>query len=245
MDVLYNSIDVRDLLSSIDVDDPSTPLSAPDLRLLIERLQVRSIHIKSRVHDYLRSHKLEFSSLFLQCSDVVLRSEQLSSQLLDLLNLISDNHVDSKIKGVIQEIVAKRKDAREKKELLELLGVVLELYENLRLVKEDVEFGKVEEAAKALRELKAALRMNDDEVVIMEEENKLFVYELLRNEWTLCFEKAQEVLIRFMDSAVQFEQLSNRVRVKYWLRMNEAGGVELHTVLKAMDLEYLIMGLQE
>jgi hypothetical protein len=39
-----------------------------------------------------------------------------------------------------------------------------------------------------------------------------------------------------MDSAVRFEQADNKVRVKYWLRMNEACEVELHTVLKAMDV---------
>jgi protein transport protein DSL1/ZW10 len=189
MDVLFNSIDIRDLLSSTDADDPSTPLSAPDLHLLIERLQVRSVHIKSRVHDYLRSHQLEFSSLFSQCTDVVLRSEQLSGQLFDLLSLISGHPADTKIKDVIQDIVSKRKDAREKKELLELLGVVLELYEKLRHVKEDIEIGKVEEAAEALTELKAALRMHDDEVAGLEEENSLVVYELLRNEWTVHFEK--------------------------------------------------------
>lgn len=187
MDVLFKSIDVRDLLSSTEVDDPSTPLSAPDLRLLIERLQVRSIHIKSRVHDYLRSHQLEFSSLFSQCSDVLSRSEQLSSQVLDLISLISDNPADTKIKGVIQEIVAKRKDLREKKELLELLGIVLELYDKLRLVKEDIRKGKIKEASEALSELKTALRMHDE--VVKEEEKKLAVYELLRNEWSVCFEE--------------------------------------------------------
>lgn len=233
MDVLFKSIDVRDLLSTTDADDPSTPLSAPDLHLLIERLQVRSIHIKSRVQDYLRSHQLEFSSLFSQCSDVVSKSEQLSGRLLDLISLISDNPADNKIKDVIQEIVAKRKDVREKKELLEILGIVLELYEKLRLVKEDIEKGKIKEASEALRELKAALRIHDE--VVVEEAKKLAVYELLKNEWSVCFEKEQEVLIRFMDSAVKFEQAGNKVRVKYWLSMNEAGGVELHTVLEAMN----------
>ncbi|KAH7862773.1 hypothetical protein Vadar_009281 [Vaccinium darrowii] len=45
---------VRDLLSSHELDKIS-PLSAPDLRLLIDRLQIHSLHIKSKVHDYILS----------------------------------------------------------------------------------------------------------------------------------------------------------------------------------------------
>ncbi|KAH7854923.1 hypothetical protein Vadar_019127 [Vaccinium darrowii] len=45
---------VRDLLSSHELDKTS-PLSAPNLRLLIYRLQIHSLHIKSKVHDYILS----------------------------------------------------------------------------------------------------------------------------------------------------------------------------------------------
>lgn len=48
--------------------------------------------------------------------------------------------------------------------------------------------------------------------------------------------QAQEVLIRFMDRAVQFEQEGNKILVKYWLSLNEGGGIELHTVLEAMNV---------
>ncbi|KAL7185882.1 hypothetical protein ACSBR2_027774 [Camellia fascicularis] len=137
MDVLFNSIDVRDLLSSHDLDD-SSPLSAPDLRLLIDRLQVHSLHIKSKVRDYILSHHHDFSSLFAQCSDAVSNSEQLSGQLSDLLRLISDHPIDVEIRDVVAEIGRERKEAMEKKELLELVRMTVELSEQLRRVKEDV-----------------------------------------------------------------------------------------------------------
>ncbi|CAL5403394.1 unnamed protein product [Camellia sinensis] len=137
MDVLFNSIDVRDLFSSHNRDD-SSPLSAPDLRLLIDRLQVHSRHIKSKVRDYILSHHHDFSSLFAQCSDAVSNSEQLSGQLTDLLRLISDHPIDVEIRDVVAEIGRKRKEAREKKELLELVRMIVELSELLRRVKEDV-----------------------------------------------------------------------------------------------------------
>ncbi|CAL5406236.1 unnamed protein product [Camellia sinensis] len=137
MDVLFNSIDVRDLLSSHDLDD-SSPLSATDLRLLIDRLQVHSLHIKSKVRDYILSHHHDFSSLFAQCPDAVSNSEQLSGQLSDLLRLISDHPIDVEIRDVVAEIERKRKETREKKELLELVRMIVELSEQLRRVKEDV-----------------------------------------------------------------------------------------------------------
>ncbi|KAL3502506.1 hypothetical protein ACH5RR_036955 [Cinchona calisaya] len=236
MDVLFSSIDIRDLLSSPDLDDPSTPLSTPDLHLLIDRLQVRSVHIKSKVHDYLRSHQSDFSSLFSQCSNVVTRTELLSSELFNLLNLISDHPVDSKVKSVIQEIVAKRKEVREKREVLELLGLVLKLCEKLQVVKKDIRIGRIEEAAVALRELKTALRVDNDEVAAaQDEESELVVYGLLKKEWAECFDKLQEALMRLMESAVRYEHDTSSFRVKYWLSLDGTIKVELYTVLKAMD----------
>lgn len=235
MDV-FNSIDVRDLLSSPDVDDPSTPLSAPDLRLLIDRLQVRSLHIKSRVRDYVRSHHSEFSALFSQCSEVVSRSDKLSAELVALLGLISDNSVDGEIKTAVEEIVSKRKEAREKRELLEFIGIVLEYCERFSVVEQDIRTGKVVEAAESLRELKVALRLRDDDgAVAKDEEKELGVYRLLRNEWSECFEKLQEFLLKFLKKAVHFEPESNKLRVKYKFSMNDIVMVELQKVMKAMD----------
>ncbi|CAL5403397.1 unnamed protein product [Camellia sinensis] len=234
MDVLFNSIDVRDLLSSHDLDD-SSPLSAPDLRLLIDRLQVHSLHIKSKVRDYILSHHHDFSSLFAQCSDAVSNSEQLSRQLSDLLRLISDHPIDVEIRDVVAEIGRKRKEAREKKELLELVRTIVELSEQLRRVKEDVKAGRVVEAAEAVRVLRAALRIREV-AAAAEEEGEPVVYGLLRKEWAECFEGIQDLLLRFMKIAVRFEQQQNAVQVKYLLSLNEINGVELRTILKAMDV---------
>ncbi|XP_059661937.1 centromere/kinetochore protein zw10 homolog [Cornus florida] len=234
MDVLFNSIDVRDLLSSHDLDD-SSPLSAPDLRLVIDRLQVRSLHIKSKVQSYILSHHQDFASLFAQCSDAVSRSEQISGQVSDLLGLISDHSVDVEIRDVVAEIGRKRKEAKEKKELLELVRAIVELSEKLARAKAEMRAGRVIEAAEAMTGLKAALRMRDEAAATTEEREPM-VYALLRKEWTECFEEIQEVLVRFMGNAVRFEQKSNAVRVKYRGSINKTDGIELHTVLKAMDV---------
>ena len=46
----------------------------------------------------------------------------------------------------------------------------------------------------------------------------------------------QELLAKFMEYAVRFEQDSRRIRVKYRLSVDEIDGIELHTVVEAMDV---------
>ncbi|KAI8005746.1 hypothetical protein LOK49_LG07G02692 [Camellia lanceoleosa] len=111
MDVLFNSIDLRDLLSSPDRNN-SSPFSEPGLRLLIDCLQVHSLHIKYKVRDYILSHHHDFPSLFAQCSDAVSNSEQLSGQLSDLLRLISDHPIDVEICNMVRIIVELSKQLR-------------------------------------------------------------------------------------------------------------------------------------
>ncbi|KAK1356914.1 hypothetical protein POM88_050170 [Heracleum sosnowskyi] len=46
----------------------------------------------------------------------------------------------------------------------------------------------------------------------------------------------QEILAKFMENAVSFDQQSNALRVKYWSSINGNNSGELHTVLTAMDV---------
>lgn len=236
MDVLFNSINVRDLLSSHDLDD-SSPLSAPDLRLLIDRLQVRSLDIKSKVQNYIVSHNDDFSALFSRCSDAVINSQQLSDQLSNLVNLLSSDRqpIDVKIKETVEEVRRKRIETKEKKETLDLVKVVLKLSQELSVVENDLKAGKVVEAAEALTDLKVALRVRDN-VEDRSEEREPMVFGLLRKKWTDCFEEIQEVLVKFVENAVRFDQQSNAVYVKNTMAMNDIEGVELSTVLKAMHV---------
>ncbi|KAI3674928.1 hypothetical protein L2E82_51804 [Cichorium intybus] len=235
MDVLFNSIDVRDLLSSHDLDD-SSPLSAPDLRLLIDRLQVRSLDIKSKVHNYILSHNDDFSALFSRCSDAVINSEQLSDQVSNLVNLLSSNQpIDVKIKETVDEIRRKRVESKEKKEALDLVKAVLKLSQELSVVENDLIAGKVVEAAEALTDLKVALRVRDN-VEDLREEREPMVFGLLRKKYTDCFEQIQELLVKFMENAVRFDEQSNSVYVTNRMAMNDNQGVELCTVVKAMHV---------
>lgn len=229
MDVLYNTIDVRDLLSSSD--SPNSPISAPDLRLLISRLDAHSLRIKSTVQSYLLSHQADFASLFSQCADVVSRSENLSSQVISLLNLVSDQPIESDVGKIIGEIVEKRRELVEKRESLELVGVVLELDQKLGGVRNNFESGRVVEAAEGLRDLKLLLGVSRNDVV----EGDPLVYGILRNHWNDCFEEIQDLLLRFVENAVRFEQEGNTVHIKSRASVNGIDGIELYTILKAMD----------
>ncbi|KAF8410789.1 hypothetical protein HHK36_003326 [Tetracentron sinense] len=231
MDVLFGSIDVRELLSTQDFEE-SSPLSAPDLRLLIDRLQVRSIHIKEKVRDYILSHHKEFSEIFSRCSESVSRTEDIYTDVSNVLRLISDHPIDVEIRDTVAEIRSKRIELKEKKELLVLVQTIENLRGRLRSVREDLKIGRLIDAAEAVRDLKKALLIREE----MVEEREPLVFGLLRNEWIECFDEIQKVLVRLMENAVQFEPETSRMRVKFQLSASGMDLVELHTVVKAMDV---------
>ncbi|PON48506.1 RZZ complex, subunit Zw [Parasponia andersonii] len=238
MDALFDSINVRDLLSAHDLSDPSTPLSAPDLRLLIQRLESHSLQIKVKIQAYLLSHHHDFSNLFSLCNDAVSRADRISGDLSDLLRLICDRPIDAKISETVKEMNAKMREVRAKRELLELVKVIVEINAKLRAAKEALRNGRLRFAAEELRELKAALGVSNGGVGDHRvDEGEPVVYGLSRKEWSDCFEEIQEVLSKFMANAVRFDRESSAVRVKYLL--SDGGGVdriEFRTVLEALDV---------
>ncbi|PWA73800.1 centromere/kinetochore protein, putative (ZW10) [Artemisia annua] len=230
MDVLFKSINVRDLLPSQDLDDTS-PLSAPDLRLLIDRLNLHSLHIKSKVQNYVVSHNPEFLTLFQHCSDSVTKSHHLSEKAADLVTRLGDNEFEN-VGRIVDEIRVRRGEMREKREVMEVVGVVVRMSEGLSGVEGDLGCGRFVEAAEAVTEMKAALRVGDG----AGEGREPVVFGLLRKKWTDCFDKIQEVLVKFIENAVRFDQQSNAVYVKHKMDVNDVKGAELCTVLKAMDV---------
>ncbi|XP_031262217.1 centromere/kinetochore protein zw10 homolog isoform X2 [Pistacia vera] len=229
MDALFETINVRDLLSTHDLSDPTSPLSAPDLRLLISRLESHSLQIKSKVQSYIVSHRQDFASLFSVCNDAVSRTEEISTKLSEILELISDHPIDAEVREIIEEVSEKMREVRVKREMLELVRLIVRIYERLQGVREAVRDGRLRFAAEEVRELKKALRIGD------ENEREPIVYGLLRKEWLHCFEEIQELLVKYMESAVRFERESNRVLVNYRLNVDGIDGIELRTVLEAME----------
>ncbi|XP_021890126.1 centromere/kinetochore protein zw10 homolog [Carica papaya] len=230
MDVLFDTINIRDLLSGHDLTDPTTPLSAPDLRLLINRLESHSHRIKSKVQAYLLAHVDDFSSLFSLCNEAVSKTGQVSNDLTDVLRLISDRPIDVEIRALVEEMNMKMREVKVKRELLELVKVIVEICEGLKEAREGLRNGRLRFAAERINNLKVALRIGD------EEEGEPIVYGLMRKEWLDCFEEIQELLVKFMENAIHFEHEAKRIRVSYRLSVDGIDGVELRTVLEAMDV---------
>uniref|UniRef100_A0A1J3D0Y3 Centromere/kinetochore protein zw10-like protein n=1 Tax=Noccaea caerulescens TaxID=107243 RepID=A0A1J3D0Y3_NOCCA len=228
IDALFESINVRDLLAGHDLNDPTTPLSAPDLRLLINRLESHSLRIKSKVQSYLVAHHSEFSELFSTCQDAVSRTRLISDDVSDVLQLISDRPIDVEIRSVVDEITEKTKEVKLKRESLDLVSAIVGICEALQETKEALKGGRFRFAAERIRELKVVLRIGE------EEEGEPLAYVLLRNEWSDCFDEIQEVLAKFMESAVRFELDSRKLRIK--LIVGETTGIALSTVLEAMEV---------
>ncbi|GAB2285229.1 hypothetical protein Dimus_019682 [Dionaea muscipula] len=231
MDVLFKSIDVRDLLPSHDLED-STPLSAPDLRLLIDRLDAHSDHIKSKVRQYIHSHYSHFSNLLSLSSASVSQSAALSSQLDALLSVLSESPVCDEVKNTLSEIRVTKAELEAKKAQASIVGIIVNLTEKLGEVREFLRGGRVVEVAERIRDLKMALRMGDEE----EGEKEVLVYELLRKEWLCCFDEIQESLVKYMEAVVQFEPELRRIRVVHCSTLSGVNDVELRDVLEAMDV---------
>lgn len=125
------------------------------------------------------------------------------------------------------------REVRAKRELLELVRVIVKLSERLSSAREALRNGRLRFAADELRELKMALGISDNDDRVNEKEP--VVYGLLRKEWSDCFEEIQEALLKFMANAVQFDRESNVIRVKYVLGNAGIDRIELRTVLMALD----------
>ncbi|XP_076932187.1 centromere/kinetochore protein zw10 homolog [Bidens hawaiensis] len=231
MDV-FNSLNIRDLLSSTDLDD-SSPLSPPDLRLVSDRLNIQLLNTKSKVHHHFHSHHAEYLNLVSESSSAVTNSYRLSELVTELTSLLSPDRkpVDVEIKDTVEEIRLSRIELREKEEELGLVEVVVRLRDELSGVEVDLGDGKVVEAVERVTEVKKALRVDEDQT-----EGEPVVFGLLRRKWTDCFKKIQQVLVKFIENAVKFDQQTNSVHVKNTMPINDIQGIELCTVLKAMHV---------
>ncbi|XP_020599277.1 centromere/kinetochore protein zw10 homolog, partial [Phalaenopsis equestris] len=242
MDVLLGSIDIRELLPTEELDETS-PLSAPDLRLLIERLEIRSLHIKSKVREYVLSHHREFADLFSRCAISAAGADDIAAALADVLRLLSNDLVDRQICDLAREIGNKRRELEERRVALGVVGTISSLIERLNFVREDVRVGNLVEAAVAARDLKMVLRVSGqgDEDCGVEEPA---VFGFLRKEWLECFDELQCVLSRSVESMIHFDPANGAMTVSSTFRSGKTNELVLRRVLEAMEIaDFLDYGL--
>ncbi|XP_042407565.1 centromere/kinetochore protein zw10 homolog [Zingiber officinale] len=234
MDVLSGSIDVRELLPG-DALDESSPLSVPDLRLLIDRLQIRSLSIKDKVRSYVLAHRDDFYDLFSRCSSASSSVEGLSNSLSDALGLLSDRPLDLEIEALVSEIRDKRRELVERREALEVVRTLSAIHSQLTLAREDLKGGRLVAAAEAIRNLRKGMIFGSekDEGGGVDEPA---VYGFLRKDWSECFDELQDVLAKNALSCVQYEPESSKLIVRSLSQIGDTQNVELRMVLEAMGI---------
>ncbi|KAI3984580.1 hypothetical protein MKX01_040457 [Papaver californicum] len=231
----WDQFDVREILSTQGIEE-SSPFSAPDFHLLIDRLQIRSLHIKQKVKDYILSHQTEFSQIFTSCSDSISKTEEISTDLSNVVRILSNSNIDIEIRDVSRGICSVRKDSKEKKELLSLVKIIVNLVERLKGVREDLKVGELINAAESLRDLKKDLLILDDDREEVGDRGEPVVFKLPRKEWLDCFDELQAVCVKVLGNAIRFDSGNGRLRVVFKLSIEKMKDVELRMVLTAMEV---------
>jgi protein transport protein DSL1/ZW10 len=192
MDVGTANLDVRDLLSTAGDLDPSSPLSAPDLRLLIDRLQIHSSRIKARARSYLLSHRHVLASALSRAAAASSTSSSLSDSLSIALQVLTDRPLDLEIRSLADQIVSTRRELQEKKEALGIVIEITRFLDLIRIVREGIRSGRVIEAANIVCELKSSFS------VCNKGDEEPLVFDMLRNEWRECFDEVSSLICSLM-----------------------------------------------
>lgn len=183
--------DVRELLLSTTADaDPSTPLSAPDLRLLIDHLRHRSDRLHASALSFASSNREPLASALLRAASSAASSASLQSSLQSALSLLSSSPDLSDLRSLSDRLVAARRELRERQEHLAAASSVASLSARLRAARASA---NPLDAAAAAAELKPLLvnpegsGSGGDEPV---------VFGLLRGEWEQLVDEVRSVLVR-------------------------------------------------
>lgn len=225
--------DVRELLLSTTADaDPSTPLSAPDLRLLIDHLRHRSDHLHASALSFAASNREPLASALLRAASSAASSASLQSSLQSALSPLSSSPDLSDLRSLSDRLVAARRELRERQEHLAAASSVASLSARLRAARASA---NPLDAAAAAAELKPLLvnpegsGSGGDEPV---------VFGLLRGEWEQLVDELQVGLSKNVEECVEFAPEGGKVVVRAGPSGSSSGtpGVELRVALQALEI---------
>ncbi|KAG0495464.1 hypothetical protein HPP92_000155 [Vanilla planifolia] len=221
MDALLGSIDsCPRRISTSRLRSPS-----PTYAYFFDRLQTRSLHIKSKVRDYVLSHHRDFADIFSRCACIRRRRQRRSCGPCK------------------RKIGRKRQELEEQKEALAVVRTVSTLLNRLKGVSDDIRAGRLVEAAVDVRDLKIGLRFSEVEDNKRVEEEPAF-YGFSRKEWLDCFEERdalllylQSIISKCVESLIQFKPENNYGTV--WSTFKSGDGCEfgLYRTLEAMEMK--------
>ncbi|XP_037459122.1 centromere/kinetochore protein zw10 homolog [Triticum dicoccoides] len=225
--------DVRELLLSTTADaDPSTPLSAPDLRLLIDHLRHRSDRLHASALSFASSNREPLASALLRAASSAASSASLQSSLQSALSPLSSSPDLSDLRSLSDRLVAARRELRERQEHLAAASSVASLSARLRAARASA---NPLDAAAAAAELKPLLvnpegsGSGGDEPV---------VFGLLRGEWEQLVDELQVGLSKNVEECVEFAPEGGKVVVRAGPSGSSSGtpGVELRVALQALEI---------
>ncbi|XP_051180850.1 centromere/kinetochore protein zw10 homolog [Lolium perenne] len=225
--------DVRELLLSITADaDPSTPLSAPDLRLLIDRLRLRSDRLHASALSFASSNREPLASALLRAAGSAASSASLQSALESALSPLSSSPDLSDLRSLSDRLLAARRELREREEHLAAASSVASLSARLRAARASA---NPLDAAIAAAELKPLLV---DPQGSGSEGGEPVVFGLLRGEWEQLVDELQVGLAKNVEECVEFAPEGGKVLVSAGPRGSSSGtrGVELRVALQALEI---------
>ncbi|XP_047090949.1 centromere/kinetochore protein zw10 homolog isoform X2 [Lolium rigidum] len=225
--------DVRELLLSITADaDPSTPLSAPDLRLLVDRLRLRSDRLHASALSFASSNREPLASALLRAAGSAASSASLQSALESALSPLSSSPDLSDLRSLSDRLLAARRELREREEHLAAASSVASLSARLRAARASA---NPLDAAIAAAELKHLLV---DPQGSGSEGGEPVVFGLLRGEWEQLVDELQVGLAKNVEECVEFAPEGGKVLVSAGPRGSSSGtrGVELRVALQALEI---------
>ncbi|KAM0881150.1 hypothetical protein ACQ4PT_033126 [Festuca glaucescens] len=225
--------DVRELLLSITADaDPSTPLSAPDLHLLIDRLRLRSDRLHASALSFASSNREPLASALLRAAGSAASPASLEAALESALSPLSSSLDLSDLRSLSDRLLAARRKLRERQEHLAAASSVASLSARLRAARASA---NPLDAAIAAAELKPLLV---DPQGSGSEGDEPVVFGLLRGEWEQLVDELQVGLAKNVEECVEFAPEGGKVVVSAGPRGSSSGtrGVELRVALQALEI---------
>ncbi|XP_062181923.1 centromere/kinetochore protein zw10 homolog [Phragmites australis] len=225
--------DVRELLLSTTADaDPSTPLSAPDLRLLIDRLRLRSDRLHASAISFAASHRGALASALLRAASAADSSASLESSLAAALSPLSSSPDLSDLRTLVDRLLAARRELAERQEHLAAASSIASLAARLR------------EARAAANPLYTAAAAAELKPLLIDPERSgsgqddPVVFGLLRSDWEQLVDELQVGLAKNVEECVEFAPEGGKVVVRAAPSGGSSGtrGVVLPVALQALEM---------
>ncbi|KAF8676523.1 hypothetical protein HU200_046935 [Digitaria exilis] len=225
--------DVRELLLSTtaDASDPSTPLSAPDLRLLIDRLRLRSDRLHASALSFAASHRGALASSLARAASTADSAASLESSLDSALAPLASSPDLSDLKALADRLLAARQELAERQEHLAAASTIASLAARLR------------EARAATNPLDTAAAAVELKPLLIDPERSgsgqddPVVFGLLRSDWEQLVDELQVGLAKNVEECMEFAVEGGKVVVSATPRgsSSRTHGVELPVALQALE----------